>query len=314
MHSIINQNSVIEINNISKSYYLGGLRNYRTDVLKNITLKIHRGEIFSLLGPNGAGKTTLMKIILGITFPTKGSINLFNKQIKRNNYGNYIGYLPEQHQYPENMKAHDILKLFGMMRGMRGRYLKNRVNELISVFELRDYKKPLSKYSKGMKQRLGLAVALLYSPDILLLDEPTDGLDPVGRVYIRELILDLKKKGTTIFINSHLLSEVEAIADRVAILDKGHMVTSGTVDDLTSRNGYEIVINKPDNKAQDGFLQYYKIDKQENMWKIYAYSSKEMNTVLNILKEHNVQVEEVRKMKSDLESYFISVINGIDAE
>jgi ABC-2 type transport system ATP-binding protein len=297
--------SPISVQNVSKTYYTGFLRKRGADVLKDINLRVDEGEIFSLLGPNGAGKTTLMKIILGITYPTKGSVTLFGDGTRKGR----IGYLPEHHQYPEKMKAGEIVKVFGLMRGMSGRCLDERVHELLSILELKDRSKTLQKFSKGMRQRLGLAVALVDSPALLLLDEPTDGLDPVGRVQVRELLVDLKNRGTTVFINSHLLSEVEVISDRVAILDKGKLVTTGPVKNLTSREGYEIIITAANGRAIGGSLDGYQVVEEGNEWKIIVSSKEEMNTLLSFLGNNDITVDEVRKKKTTLENYFISIID-----
>jgi ABC-2 type transport system ATP-binding protein len=296
---------LIKVQNVSKTYYSGFIRKRGADVLKDIDLRVDEGEIFSLLGPNGAGKTTLMKIILGITYPTKGSVTLFGEGTRKGR----IGYLPEHHQYPEKMKAGEIVKVFGLMRGMSGRRLDERVNELLSILDLKDRSKPLHKFSKGMRQRLGLAVALVDSPALLLLDEPTDGLDPVGRVQVRELLIDLKNRGTTVFINSHLLSEVEVISDRVAILDKGKLVTTGPVKNLTSREGYEIIIAAANGRAIGGSLDGYQVVEEGNEWKIIVSSKEEMNTLLSFLGNNDITVDEVRKKKTTLENYFISIID-----
>ena len=212
--------------------------------LQGIDLQIPRGSVFGLLGPNGAGKTTLVKILLGIAFPSGGSASVLGKPPGDVSALARIGYLPENHRYPAHLTGEQVLHHFGRLSGIRQPERGRRVTEMLRRVRLEEWRGTRThKYSKGMMQRLGMAQAVFNEPDLLILDEPTDGVDPIGRHELRDLVLEQKQRGATIFLNSHLLSEVERLCDRVAILKQGRLVRHGTLDDLTRRTeGHEVIV------------------------------------------------------------------------
>jgi len=206
----------------------------RLRALDAVDLEVRSGEVFGLLGANGAGKTTLMKILLGLTKPTEGEARVRGRDPRAASSRTRIGYLPEGHRFPGYLTGAAALRLFGRLAGLPEPTLDRRTPELLQLVGLADRARDrVGRYSKGMTQRLGLACALLDEPNVLLLDEPTDGVDPVGRRQIRDILLATRTAGTTIFINSHLLSEVERTCDRVAILHRGRVIREGTVEGLT---------------------------------------------------------------------------------
>ena len=210
-------------------------RSGKVTALNQVTLSVDTGHIFGLLGPNGAGKTTLIKILLGILYPTSGMAKVFDQPINTIAVKEKIGYLPENHRYPEFLKGGEVLDYFARLSGVekqRREANKKRLLKLVNMEKWQHTK--LKKYSKGMLQRLGLAQAMMNDPDLLFLDEPTDGVDPIGRKEIRDILHRLQSEGKTIFLNSHLLSEVETTCDQVAILDRGKLLRTGTVEELTS--------------------------------------------------------------------------------
>ncbi|MDA1039264.1 MAG: ABC transporter ATP-binding protein [Planctomycetota bacterium] len=213
------------------------VKRYGTAVaLAGVTLRVGRGEIFGLLGQNGAGKTTLVKILLGMVAPTAGTARLLGIPVGTPSARRAVGYLPEDHRLPEYHTAASLLDCYGGLQGLPRSWRRQRAAELIEMIGLgQAHRLKVRNFSKGMKQRLGLAQALLHRPDVLFLDEPTDGVDPIGRKQIRDLLLAERARGVTIFINSHLLGEVEQLCDRVAILRKGKVVRSGSVVELTHR-------------------------------------------------------------------------------
>jgi len=226
---------IIETKNLKKEYVSGSFNKQKVTALKNFSFNVQQGEIFGLLGPNGAGKTTLVKVLLGIVFPTEGDVTIFGESIKNENYKNKVGYLPENHKFPNYLTGEEVLSYFGQLSGLSNQTVKNRSDEYLKLVDMEKWKKTkIKKYSKGMMQRLGIAQALINEPDLIFLDEPTDGVDPIGRKEIRDILIGLKDKGKTIFLNSHLLSEIELLCDRVAILNKGELVKEGTVDEITS--------------------------------------------------------------------------------
>jgi len=224
--------AVIETRELSKEYRsLFGLQ--RLLALDKLTLDIERGELFGLLGPNGAGKTTCVKLLLGLIFPTGGTMNILGRNIHSPAVKRKIGYLPEGSYFPDFLKGEEVLRFYGQLYGLRGSELARRIDEKLDIVGLQHARRTLVRYySKGMRQRIGLGQALLTDPDILILDEPTTGLDPIARREIRDILIGLKEQGSTLLICSHELLEVEMMCDRVGILNRGQLVECGSVSSL----------------------------------------------------------------------------------
>ncbi len=226
--------SAIEVQDLRKTYRDGLFGKRRVEALRGVSLAIPRGEIFGLLGPNGAGKTTLIKLLLGLAKVTSGHARLLGRQVGDRRARRQVGYLPEAHRFPQHHTGNSALVYFGGLSGLSPAEVRKRTPELLDKVGLGEWgSMAVRKYSKGMQQRLGLAQAMLHNPDLLMLDEPTDGVDPVGRKEMRLLLQNLKSEGKTIFINSHLLQEVELVCDRVAILSQGEVRRIGNMEELT---------------------------------------------------------------------------------
>jgi ABC-2 type transport system ATP-binding protein len=224
----------VEIRDLTKTYRNGWFRK-PVEALRGISFEVRKGEVFGLLGPNGAGKTTAVKILLGVVRKTAGAASLLGHPAGNRGGRHRVGYLPENLSIPKHHTAATALEYYGNLSGMTVREVKHRRDEVLNLMELGDWVHVgVRKYSKGMRQRLGLAQALLHDPELLMLDEPTDGLDPLGRSQVREILADLKSQGKTIFLNSHLLQEVEMVCDHVAILQAGQLRYVGTVDEITA--------------------------------------------------------------------------------
>lgn len=222
------------VDGLSKTY-TSRFGRRRVDALAPTDLEIRRGEVFGILGPNGAGKTTLLKLVLGIVRPTTGSGRIFGRPVNDASARELIGYLPENHRFPPHLTGRQVLDIYGRLGGMSADAIDSAAPALLEQVELSAWADArVGTYSKGMMQRLGLAQALLNDPELLILDEPTDGVDPVGRRAIRDLLTRLRKRGTTVLLNSHILSEVEQICDRVVILRGGEILRTGTVEEITS--------------------------------------------------------------------------------
>jgi ABC-2 type transport system ATP-binding protein len=233
---------------LSKTYKTGVGRR-PVQALDRLDLRVARGTVFGLLGPNGAGKTTLVKLALGIARATAGRAEVLGRPAGDVPIRARIGYLPENHRYPAHLTGGQVLHYFGQLSGLGEPERSKRVEALLRRVRMDEWRDTaVRRYSKGMMQRLGMAQAILNEPDLLILDEPTDGVDPVGRREIRDLLLEQKQRGATIFLNSHLLSEVERLCDRVAILKEGRLVREGHVDDLTrgAANVWEIDVQGAD--------------------------------------------------------------------
>ena len=216
-----------------KTYSEGILSRKKFQALKGVSFTVNQGEIFGLLGPNGAGKTTFIKVLLGIIRKTRGSASMMGYPAGSKKCRELVGYLPERLRIPPHLTAYNALEYFGNLSNVSTSIVKSKRDEYLELVGLKGREKDLvKKFSKGMVQRLGLAQALLHDPKMVILDEPTDGLDPRARAEMRAIIRNLADRGVTIFLNSHLLQEVEMICDRVAILDKGNLKYCGPVDNI----------------------------------------------------------------------------------
>lgn len=217
---------IIETDNLTKMY--GGKVG-----CSEICLTVGEGQIFGFLGPNGAGKSTLVKILVGLLFPSSGNARILGKPLGDRSVRRKIGFLPENFRYQDWLTGFELLSFHGSLYGLSGAEKAVRIPEVLDRVGLGDKgRQKVGSYSKGMQQRVGLACALLPDPDLIFLDEPTSALDPLGRREVREIMLELRNKGKTIFLNSHLLSEVEMICDRVAIINKGSIVKEGAMGNL----------------------------------------------------------------------------------
>jgi ABC-2 type transport system ATP-binding protein len=226
----------IDLHDVAKVY------KGRVHALQGIEMKVARGEVFGLLGPNGAGKSTLVKIMMTVIRPTRAAGFLLGQPVGHKPTLQKVGYLPENHRFPKYLTGRQTLEFFGALAKVDRPTRKRRAGELLDVVGMTDWgDKKTAAYSKGMMQRVGIAQALMGDPDLVVLDEPTDGVDPVGRRDIRDVLNRIREQGKTVFINSHLLSELEMLCDRVAIMVKGRVAKHGTINDLTSKSQrYEV--------------------------------------------------------------------------
>lgn len=226
----------IETRNLVKSYTARG--GATTRVVSDLNLQVERGEIYGFLGPNGAGKTTTIKMLLGIAYPTSGEAFVLDREIGDMEIHRKISYLPEKPYYYEHMTAMEIMMFYASLFNINDRALCDRLLERVNLAN--DKNRPISQYSKGMQQRVGLAQSLINDPELIFLDEPTGGLDPIAHIEVRDLILQFREEGKTVFISSHELSDVERICDRVAIINKGEMVHQGRLEELLSGGRIEV--------------------------------------------------------------------------
>src|SRR5246500_3624206 len=227
--------AAIEILGLEKTYTVGFWRKKPKQALKPLHLKVEDGEIFGFLGPNGAGKTTTLKLLMGLVFPTSGSARLFGREWTDPTVKAQIGFLPEQPYFYDYLTAQELLEYYGRLSGVGDQYLSKRVENVLARVGLPDVADvQLRKFSKGMLQRVGIAQAILHDPKVVFLDEPMSGLDPMGRREVRDLMEQLKRQGKTVFFSTHILSDAEALCDRVAIIHLGELRGVGAVVDLTS--------------------------------------------------------------------------------
>jgi ABC-2 type transport system ATP-binding protein len=282
------------------------------EALAGISLSVPRGAVFGLLGPNGAGKSTLVKSLLTILRPTACRGELLGRPIGHRATLAKVGYLPEHARFPEYLTGRQVVEFSAGLASVPAAVTKRRTGECLERVGMSAWaNKRVGAYSKGMKQRIGLAQALVNDPELLFLDEPTDGVDPEGRIEIRKLIESMREEGKTVFVNSHLLAEVEQVADEVAILAKGKIVASGSMAELTRRgHRYELRTEGPVPLAlRDGFAR--------NGWEVAgdrlmleAESAATVQPAIDALREAKVVIREVKELRRSLEELFLEAVKS----
>lgn len=304
--------AAIEVLELQKTFRAP--RGRTTNALHGVSIRVEQGTIFGLIGQNGAGKTTLIKILLGLATPTAGAARLLGGSPKDPAVRRRVGYLPEQMRLPEYFQAENFLHYMGRLNGVDRTAMKRVIPALLERVGLADARKPVKAYSKGMQQRLGLAQALISDPEVLFLDEPTDGLDPLGRKDVRDLLVQLREEGKTIFLNSHLLSEVELVCDRIVILDQGSVARSATPQQFTRGTGeYVIRVAAADAAARaaataaagDGLAKW-----EQNSLRFAPRDRAHLNSLIDRLRAVPVEIESVEPVRLSLEEFFLQVVSG----
>ncbi|HTF57067.1 MAG TPA: ABC transporter ATP-binding protein [Planctomycetota bacterium] len=297
---------VIETNGLVKHYK-------NVHALKGVNISVEAGEIYGLLGRNGAGKTTLVKILLGIVHPTEGTAKLLGRPVGDPTSRARVGFLPEDHRLPDYHTAETALDFYAGLSGVPGRERRMKIPAMIEQVGLKDAaRRKVRTYSKGMKQRLCLAQAMLHDPDVLFLDEPTDGVDPVGRKEIRELLAVLKGRGKTIFLNSHLLSEVELICDRVAIIELGTLRREGNVRDMTRvENVYALSVDKPIDPLLPAIQERVKgVRRVGSGIEVTVEDSAALNALVDFLRSQGFNLTSMVEKKQTLEEVFLETLEA----
>jgi ABC-2 type transport system ATP-binding protein len=275
--------------------------------VSNLSLRVPAGVKYGLLGANGAGKTTFVKMLLTAVHPTNGSAKLFGQDARQPEARRPVGYLPENHRFPTYLTGYGMLDFYGALSGMEARQRKKRIPEFLDLVGLKDWGDVrIKKYSKGMLQRLGLAQALLHRPGLLILDEPTDGVDPVGRRQIREVLDGLTEKGVTIFINSHLLSEVESFCEYVAILRNGQLAVEGKISNLLTGRGYRVTATDVPAEALTEIRQLgaTTLSATEGV-AIQVTTREEANAIIDRIRAAGGEIESVAASTTSLEDLFM---------
>ncbi|MBI4613187.1 MAG: ABC transporter ATP-binding protein [Planctomycetes bacterium] len=304
--------AAIEVDGLTKCYGRGAKRFTALDELR---LQVEDGQIYGLLGPNGAGKTTLVKLLLGLRWPSGGQARILGAPAGTPGVRRQVGYLPEDHRLPLYLTGLQSLTVYGLLQGLSGDQVRARAMPLLERLDLKDWARTkVRKYSKGMKQRLGLAQALLHEPRVLFLDEPTDGVDPVGRKIIRDMIEEIHRKGTTVFINSHLLMEVEMICDRIAILNRGKKVREGTIEELIPKTNDFVFRLAPHSADVDlllrGIAAVEKDGKDEGGYLLALDREEDLDAAIDRLRGAGVGIREIVRRRQTLEEFFLETIEG----
>ncbi|MFM7243061.1 MAG: ABC transporter ATP-binding protein [Planctomycetaceae bacterium] len=293
---------VVSIRDLEKHY--GSLR-----ALGGVSLDVERATVFGLLGQNGAGKTTLIKILLGMLAPTSGSADLLGLPVGSVAARRDVGYLPEDHRLPEYHTGPSLLDVYGGLQGLPRQERRRRAAELLDQLGLAGRERlRIRGYSKGMKQRLGLAQALLHRPSVLFLDEPTDGVDPVGRKQIRDLLLAERARGVTIFINSHLLGEVEQLCDRVAILRKGQLALVGTVAEVVgSKASWLIAFDRAVPDGQRWNAARLTPAGPAGLWRLHLDAATGIDRFLDEARGHGLHLRHLEQERGTLEEIYLQL-------
>lgn len=303
----------LEIQNLTKDYVVGFWRKRPVRALDDLSLQVGMGESFGFLGPNGAGKTTTLKILMRLIYPTDGTARILGAPLDDMQMRARIGYLPEQPYFYDYLTARELLTYCAKLFGLNKADTRKRTDELlkrVGLFEAAD--KQLRKYSKGMLQRAGLAQALINDPDVLFLDEPMSGLDPLGRREVRDLIASLRDQGKTVFFSSHVLSDVEALCDRVAIMNKGCLIESGKLSDILKSRANEleaIVTGVSEAALQEMQTFAMAITPAPEGAHVLLSSDKEIERVLSIVHRAGGRLVSVNPVRESLEDLFVREIS-----
>jgi ABC-2 type transport system ATP-binding protein len=297
----------IEANGLQKIYQ-NRWRSREFTAVAGLSLRVPAGIKFGLLGANGAGKTTFVKMLLSSVWPTAGRASLFGLDSRDPESRRPVGYLPENHRFPTYFTGSGMLDFYGALSGMGGPERRRRTAELLELVGLQDWGDVrIKKYSKGMLQRLGLAQAVMHRPRLLILDEPTDGVDPVGRRHIRDILNGLTGKGVTIFLNSHLLSEVETFCDYVAILNRGQLALEGKMSDLLTGRGYRVTALHVTGTVRDKLQAVVGgIQPTRDGLELTAATAEQLNEAIDQLRAGGAMIQSVIPTSSSLEELFIT--------
>jgi ABC-2 type transport system ATP-binding protein len=306
--------AIVEIDNLSKDYELGFWSKRKVRALDKLSLTVEQGEIFGFLGANGAGKTTTLKLLMRLTFPTEGSARILDADINQVSMHQRIGYLPENPYFYDYLTAREFLEYCAELFGYPATIRKEKANDLLKRVNLNEkrWNTQLRKFSKGMLQRVGLAQALINDPEVVFLDEPMSGLDPIGRREVRDLIASLRKTGKTVFMCSHILSDIEVLCDRVAILKKGKLAHIGRLDELRQQNGKEGLIeivatttNAKRLRAQLVDPERFPITETASGLSICAPRESDVDEVLAALRKAEGKLVSVQPIRQSLEELFV---------
>jgi ABC-2 type transport system ATP-binding protein len=311
---------VIETRELRKHYG-------RIQALKGVSISVEKGQIYGLLGQNGAGKTTLIKILLGIAKKTDGEADLLGQSAGSTDVRRRVGYLPEDHQFPGYHTGYSLMDFYGALYGVSKDDRRKKIPETLELVGIAGrMNSKIKTYSKGMKQRLGIAQSLLHDPEVIFLDEPTDGVDPLGRREIRELMGRLKDRGHTLFLNSHLLGEVELICDRVAILQRGELIREGTIHELTKQKGQVEIGLAPGEQFPESEANAlgYSARKRPavngpkggppapELWEVGLTDGQTIDRLVRLVFEKGLHLRHLIERKQSLEDAFLATVEGAE--
>ena len=305
---------IIEIENLTKDYPTGFLHTKKKRSLDGLSMRVEEGEIFGFLGPNGAGKSTTIKLLMGIIFPTAGHAQILGKPVSDVSMHREIGYLPEQPYFYDYLTATELLDYFARFHELTAPDRRERVQTMLRKVGLETAGKiQLRKYSKGMLQRVGLAQAILHDPKVVVLDEPMSGLDPIGRIEVRDIILELKKQGKTVMFSTHILPDAESICDRVGVIVGGKLQGIGTPDDIVGAKaqGYEVLFEHQG--AGNASPRMAKATRTGARYRLQVFEE-DLYPALDELRQAGARIVGVTQMKPTLEEFFMNLVSADRAQ
>lgn len=305
---------LISIENLSKIYKVK--RKEKVEALKNLNLEIYKGEVFGFLGPNGAGKTTTIKLLMGLIYPTTGCFYINGIKNTSNEYKKYVGYLPENPSFYDYLTGEELLHFVGKIYDMDEDTIFERTEKLLKTLDLYDARnRYIRSYSKGMVQRLGIAQCLLHDPDIYILDEPMSGLDPIGRILVRDIILELKSKDKCVFMSTHILNDIETICDRVGIIVKGELKLVDSISNIMQKGikGYQISFNRVSQDILDYLNQKGERKDIKGDAIVYQVNKDDINEVLlKVSNDNYSSIQIIEPVRKGLEELFKDIIERVD--
>lgn len=299
--------TILNITKLVKDYKTG-FSGKKTRVLKDVTFDVQKGEVFGFVGPNGAGKTTTFKSILGFVAPTEGKIELLGKEHSNSDAKGRIGYLPENPYFYDYLTGEELLYYMGELHGLKRKHLHEKVEELLNKVRMEHAKKvQMRKYSKGMLQRIGIAQAMVNDPEFIILDEPMSGLDPIGRREIKDLILEEKRKGKTILLSSHMLSDVEALCDRVGIIMGGTVIKIGKIGELLKEihTDYEMHVEGPGDEVRQCVKDLRVEMDQRAGYIVLKFDEDIKRKVLDAVTRTSAEIVSIHPLRKSLEGLFV---------
>ncbi|MFW5965866.1 MAG: ATP-binding cassette domain-containing protein [Persicimonas sp.] len=298
---------LLEAIGLEKTFRVGFWRR-KVEAVRGVSFNVHRGEIFGLVGPNGAGKTTVMKMLTGLIFADEGQARLFGRPVSEVETRRRLGYLPENPYFYERLTARELVAYYGRLHGLDSRTISKRSDELLERVDLTHAAdRPIGKFSKGMRQRAGIAQALVNDPDLVILDEPQSGLDPVGRKEVRDLLVELKEEGKTVFLSSHILPDVEAVCDRVAVMHEGTIREIGSLDELTSERQSTVEFQVKDLEVEqaEAIAGVESASRQGNVVVLRCDGAIDVDRILDDISQHGGRIHSVTPHKENLEDVFM---------
>jgi ABC-2 type transport system ATP-binding protein len=309
--------AAIEILGLEKSYLVGFWRKRLKPALRPLQLMVEEGEVFGFLGPNGAGKTTTLKLLMGLVFPTAGTARLLGFPLDDPQVKSQIGFLPEQPYFYDHLSARELLNYYGQLSGVPAKGRGAKVEQMLARVGLSDSAGvQLGKFSKGMLQRVGLAQAILHDPKLVFLDEPMSGLDPMGRREVRDLIQQLRSEGKTVFFSTHILSDAEALCDRVAVIHQGELRGVGAVAELTSQKKGKIEIvffaQGPGQRVPQALMNLGAEARVSANMVNAVLPEDQQKAALDVLRRERLKLISLTPVRSSLEDYYIQKLRTVE--